>query len=136
MWTISYHGNNHYNSIRLPGNPSIPTAHITNVRRFQSYLQQTLDEYQVDLTIISSMPQDQSSNPTTIELLRDSAVQMMSYIALQISNAGGAVIPESHLRSLLSQVEESVKQTSHEVNVLPQFAQIDIPPIENPALAL
>ncbi len=27
-------------------------------------------------------------------------------------------------------------QSSHEVNVLPQFAQIDIPPIENPASAL
>ncbi len=32
MWTISYHGNNHYNSIRLPGNPSIPMAYIKNVQ--------------------------------------------------------------------------------------------------------
>ncbi len=28
MWTISYHENNHYNSIRLPGNPPIPMRHI------------------------------------------------------------------------------------------------------------
>jgi hypothetical protein len=28
MWTILYHGKNHYNSIRSPGNPSIPMAHI------------------------------------------------------------------------------------------------------------
>jgi hypothetical protein len=31
MWTISYHGNNPYNSICSPGNPSIPMAHIKNV---------------------------------------------------------------------------------------------------------
>jgi hypothetical protein len=61
---------------------------------------------------------------------------MMSYIALQILNAGGAVIPESHLKSLLFQVEESVMQSSHEVNAPPQFAHHDTPPIENPALAL
>jgi hypothetical protein len=41
MWTISYHGNNHYNSIRLPGNTSIPMAHIKNVQQIQSYVQQT-----------------------------------------------------------------------------------------------
>ncbi len=44
MWTISFHGINHYNSIRLPGNPPLPIRHITNVQRFQSYLQQALDD--------------------------------------------------------------------------------------------
>ncbi len=61
---------------------------------------------------------------------------MMSYIALQILNAGGAVIPESHLKSLLFQVKESVMQSSHEVNAPFQFAHHDTPPIENPASAL
>jgi hypothetical protein len=121
MWTISYHGNNHYNSIRLPGNPSIPMAHIKNVQRFQSYLQQTLDEYQDDLTIISTMSQGQLIPTITIEPLRKTAGQMMSYIALQILNAGGAAIPESHLKSLLFQVEETVVQSLQEVNAPPRL---------------
>jgi hypothetical protein len=110
MWTISYHGNNHYNSIRLPGNPSIPMMHIKNIQRFQSYLQQALDEYQDDLTIISTMScsEGQPIPTITIKPLHEAAGQMMSYIALQILNAGGAAIPESHLKSLLSQVEERV----------------------------
>jgi hypothetical protein len=63
-----------------------------------------LDEYQDDLTIISTMSRSEGQLiPTiTIEPLREAAGQMMSYIALQILNAGGAAIPESHLKSLLS----------------------------------
>jgi hypothetical protein len=53
----------------------------------------------------------------------------MSYIALQISNVGGAVIPKSHLKSLLFQVEETVMQSLHEVNAPPQVAHHDTPPI-------
>jgi hypothetical protein len=104
MWTISYHGNNHYNSIRSPVNLSIPMTHIKNVQQFQSYLQQALDEYQDDLTIISTMSRSERQliPSITIEPLREAAGQMMSYIALQILNAGGAVIPESHLKSLIS----------------------------------
>ncbi len=138
MWTILYHGNNHYNSIRLPGNPSIPMKHIQNVQQFQSYLQQALDEYQDDLPIISTMSRSEGQPiPTiTIEPLCEATGQMMSYIALQILNAGGAAIPESHLKSLLSQVEERVTQSLQEVNVPPQGAHQDTPPNKNPASAL
>ncbi len=91
MWTISYHGNNHYNSIRLPGNPPIPMRHIKKVQRFQSYLQQALDEYQDDLTIISTMSHSEGHPipAITIEPLCKATRQMMTYIALQILNAGG-----------------------------------------------
>ncbi len=60
----------------------------------------------------------------------------MSYIALQILNAGGAAIPESHLKSLLFQVKETVVQSLQEVNAPPQVAHHDTPPIKNPASAL
>jgi hypothetical protein len=138
MWTISYHGNNHYNSIRLPGNPSIPMVHIKNVQQFESYLQQALDEYQDDLIIISTMSRSEGQLiPTiTIEPLHEAAGQMISYIALQILNAGGAAIPESHLKSLLSQVEETVVQSLQEANAPPQVAHQDTPLNKNPALAL
>ena len=72
----------------------------------------------------------------TIEPLREATGQMMSYIALQILNAGGTAIPESHLKSLLSQVKERVTQSLQEVNVPPQGAHQDTPPNKNPALAL
>ena len=55
MWTISFHGSYHYNSIQSPRNPPLPIKHIMNVQRYQSYLQQALDKYQDNLTIIVSM---------------------------------------------------------------------------------
>jgi hypothetical protein len=84
MWTILFHGNNHYNSIRLPGNPPLPIRHIKNDQRFQSYLQQALDEYQDDLTIISTMSHSEGHPIPTIvvELLRKTTRRMMSYILL------------------------------------------------------
>ncbi len=138
MWTISYHRNNHYNSIHLPGNPPIPMRHTKNVQRFQSYLQQAVDKYQDDLTIISTMSCSKGHPiPTiTIKPLYEATGQMMSYIALQILNAGGDAIHESHLKSLLSQGEEGVMRSVKEVNVPPQGAHQDTPPNENPALAL
>ena len=86
--------------------------HIKNVQRFQSYLQQALDEYWDDLTIISTMSCSKGHPiPTiTIEPLSKATGQMMSYIALQILNAGGDAIPELHLKFFLSQVEEGVMQ--------------------------
>jgi hypothetical protein len=45
MWILSYHGSNHYNSIRLLGNPHRPTRHIANVKRYQADLQYTLEDY-------------------------------------------------------------------------------------------
>jgi hypothetical protein len=45
MWFLSYHGNNHYNSIQSPGNPPWPTQHITNMKRYQANLQSALDDY-------------------------------------------------------------------------------------------
>jgi hypothetical protein len=58
--------------------------HIKNVQQFQSYLQQALDEYQDDLTIISTKSRSKGHPiPTiTVELLREATGQMMSYFAL------------------------------------------------------
>jgi hypothetical protein len=55
MWNISYHGNNHFNSICSPGNPSCPTQHIMNIECYQAYLQQTLDDYQDNFAIMASL---------------------------------------------------------------------------------
>jgi hypothetical protein len=54
MWFLSYHGNNHYNSIWSPGNPPQHTQHITNVKRQQANLQSALDDYHNDYTQLVS----------------------------------------------------------------------------------
>ena len=113
--------------------------HIKNVQRFQSYLQQALDEYQDDLIIISTTSRSKGHPiPTiTIEPLRKATGQMMSYITLQILNADGDAIPELHLKSFLSRVEEGIMQSVKEDNdVPPQGAHQDTLPNKNPASAL
>jgi hypothetical protein len=111
-----------------------------NVLLFQSYLQQALDEYQDDLTNISTMSHSEGHPipTTTVELLREATGQMMSYIlALQILNAGGDAILELHLKSFLSQVEEGAMQSVKKDNDVPsQSAPQETPPTKNPASAL
>ncbi len=101
MWTISFHGNNHYISIWSPGNPPLPIRHIKNVQHFQSYLQLALNEYQDDLTIIPSMLRTEGHPIPTIpvESLRETTGRMMSYNVVQILSAGGNAILELHLKS-------------------------------------
>jgi hypothetical protein len=56
---------------------------------------------------------------------------------LQILNAGRDAILESHLKSLLSQVEEEVMQSVQEDNDVPsQGTHHETPPTKNPASAL
>jgi hypothetical protein len=45
MWNISYHGNNHFNSIQSPKNPPRPSQHKTDVDFHQAYMQIALDNY-------------------------------------------------------------------------------------------
>jgi hypothetical protein len=73
MWNISYHGNNHFNSIHSPGNPSLPTQHIRNVECYQAYLQQTLDDYQDDFAIMASLTHTGSTpiSPHKINSIRE-----------------------------------------------------------------
>ncbi len=47
MWNILYHGNNHFNSIRSPKNPPCPSQHKTDMDRYQAYMQNALDDYQL-----------------------------------------------------------------------------------------
>ena len=129
MWTISFHG-----SIRSPGNPPLPIRRIMNIQRYQSYLQQALDEYQVNLTIIASMLHTKGHPvPTiTVESLRKTTGRMMSYIVLQILSAGGDAILESHLMSLLSQAEEGVMNPVQGDTAVPyRGASTETPPPKN-----
>jgi hypothetical protein len=118
---MSYHGNNHYNNIRSPENPPLPIQHITNVQLYQAYLQQALDNYQDDFTIIASMSHTNGHPipPYKIDSLCETTGSIMSYIALQLLGAGGDAISKSHLKSLRPQAEERVMEFVWEEPVTP-----------------
>ena len=46
MWNISYHGNNHFNSIQSPKNPPCPSQDKSDMDRYQAYMQNALGDYQ------------------------------------------------------------------------------------------
>jgi hypothetical protein len=121
MWNMSYQGNNHYNSIQSPGNLPLPIQHITNVQHYQAYLQQALDNYQDDFTIIALMlrTNDNPIPPHKINSLRKTTGSIMSYIALQLLGAGGGAISESHLKFLHAQAEEGVMEFVRKEPVTP-----------------
>jgi hypothetical protein len=50
MWNISYHGNNHFNSIQSPENSPHPSQHKTDLDCYQAYMQNASDNYQDNFT--------------------------------------------------------------------------------------
>ncbi len=112
MWNILYHGNNHFNSICSPRNPSLPTQHIMNVECYQAYLQQTLDNYQDDFAIMASLTHTGSTPISTHEInsIWETTALIMSYIALQLLGAGGDTVSEPRLKILRNQAKEGVTE--------------------------
>ena len=108
-----------------------------NTQRYQTYLQQALDKYKDDLTIIASMLHTEGPliPPNAIKSLRETTGTIMSYIYLQILSAGGDAILESHLKSLLSQVKEGVMKSVQGETVIPSQDMITgTPSTTNPAI--
>jgi hypothetical protein len=112
MCNISYHGNNHFNSIRSLGNPSRPTQHIMNIECYQAYLQQTLDDYQDDFAIMASLTCTGSTPipPHVINLIRETTASITSYIALQLLGTGGEALLEPRLKILRNQAKEGAME--------------------------
>ncbi len=112
MWNFSYHGNNHFNSIRSPRNPSCPTQHIMNIEHYQAYLQQILDDYQDDFAIMASLTHTGSTPipPHEINLIRETTALIMPYIALQLLGAGGEAVLEPRLKILRDQAKEGAME--------------------------
>jgi hypothetical protein len=83
MWTPSYHGNNHYSSICLPGNPPCPIKHIMNVKQYQVNLQSALDDYHGNFAQLfsSSTVNDVSISSHEIGSIQKIARLIVSYIA-------------------------------------------------------
>ncbi len=112
MWNISYHGNNHFNSICSPRNPLLPTQHMKNLECYQAYLQQTLDDYQDNFAIMASLTCTGSTPipPHEINSIGETTASIMSYIALQLLGAGGDVALEPRLKILRDQAKEGVTE--------------------------
>jgi hypothetical protein len=108
MWTLSYQCNNHYNSICSPGNPSHPINHIMNVKQFQANLQSALDNYYNDVAqlVSSSTANNLPIPPHEIDSIQMSTQSIMSYIAVQLSDAGGEVVSVDCMGNLSTQAKE------------------------------
>jgi hypothetical protein len=96
MWTPSYHGNNQYNSIHSPGNPSCPINYIMNIKQFWANLQSALDEYYNNVAQLVS----------SIDSIWKSTQSIISYIAGQLLDADGEVVLEDRMGNLCTQAKE------------------------------
>jgi hypothetical protein len=96
MWFLLYHGNNHYNSIRTPGNPLRPIQYIANVKHYQANLQSALDNYHDNYAqlVYSSIIDNAPILPHKSGSIWEITCMIMSYVAAQLLEAGGEVMLE------------------------------------------
>ncbi len=107
MWSLSYHGNNHYNNIWTPRNSPCPPQHIANVKRYQSNLQSALDDYHNDYArlVSSSIVVNAPIPPHKLGSIREITCLIMTYVAAQLLEAGREVISEDQMADLCTQAE-------------------------------
>jgi hypothetical protein len=107
MWFLSYHGNNHYNSIRTPGNPLQPIQHIAIVKHYQANLQSALEDYHdnYEQLMYSSIIDNAPILPRELGSIWEITRTIMSYVAAQLLEAGGKVIPEEQMADLCTHAE-------------------------------
>jgi hypothetical protein len=108
MWFLSYHGNNHFNSIRSPRNPSHPIQHIANVEQYLSNLERAMEDHHDDVLKIalSASEYDTLNPPHKITRIWDTSRRIMSYISDQLLYAGRESISEDQLETLRTQAED------------------------------
>jgi hypothetical protein len=108
MWFLLYHGNNHFNSIWSPRNPSRPIQHIANVEQYLSDLERAMEDHHDDVLKIalSASEYDTLNPPHEITRIRDTSRMIMSYISGQLLDAGREYIFEDQLETLQTQAED------------------------------
>jgi hypothetical protein len=107
MWFLTYHGNNHYNSIWFPGNPSRPIQHIPNVEQYLSYLEPALEDHHDDVLKIalSVTKYDTLNHSHTITRIQDASQTIMTYLSGQLLEAGRESMSKDQLKTLRTQAE-------------------------------
>ncbi len=131
MWFLLYHGNNHFNSIWSPRNPSRPIQHIANVEQYLSDLEHAMEDHHDDILKIalSASKYDTLNPPHKITRIWDTSCTIMSYISGQLLDAGGESISEDQLETLQTQAEDhAIKHIRiSSAHPLPDTAPIPVP---------
>jgi hypothetical protein len=124
MIYISYHDNNHFNSVRPPIS-SQPNGQVflTGTERLEADMDRALKDHQeevsqaiaLDTTVNGFSPPEEKVKP-----IRDNSLKIMSYIAHQLLAADGRCITEAQLKESLDQAEvRALRTAQHEAVVAP-----------------
>jgi hypothetical protein len=111
VWNILYHGNNHFNGIQSPKNPSCLSQDKSDVDCYH-YMQNALDDCQENFAKLAFLSYNNGTPipPHNIKPIRATTGLIVLYIAVHLLAVGGAPISESRMKILLDQAEECVTE--------------------------
>ncbi len=106
-WHISYHDNNHYNSVRSLDTVPCNSQYKSDSNRLEADLQGALDNHYHDCTHLAREADNAGSlvHPDDINTIRAVTVTVMKYIADRLAEVGGRKITEPQLQTLCIQVK-------------------------------
>jgi hypothetical protein len=146
MLHISYHDNNHFNSVRPPisNNPNCP-VYLNGMERLKSDMQHAIDDHQDEFEkiILNAIAESGPMFPKDkINPIRANSRRIMTYIAGELSSAtnGRQSFSESQLELICNQAKERALHNSQQgvapsppqVTQIPQTA-LTIPDATPPA---
>ncbi len=98
-WHISYHDNNHYNSVHSLDPVPCNSQYKSDSNRLKADLQRALDNHYHDCTHLACEADNAGSlvHPNDINIIRAVTVTVMKYIADCLAEVGGRKITEPQL---------------------------------------
>jgi hypothetical protein len=108
MWHISYHDNNHYNSVRPMESMSANVQEDnSNIDWYEANMQRTLDEHGQDCIKLQNKAAGSGNHadPDEIKTICAITLSTMMYIANRLSETGGRKITEPQLQTMCIQAE-------------------------------
>jgi hypothetical protein len=109
MIYISYHDNNHFNSVRPPiSRQSNGPGFLTGTERLEADMERTINDLQDEVGQAIAMDTTESSPmlpEEKIKPIRKNSQKIMSYIEHQLSAADGRCISEAQLKESRDQAE-------------------------------
>jgi len=123
MIYISYHDNNHYNSVRPPtSSQSNGPGFVTGTERLEADMERVLKEHQdeVGQAIATNTAENGPTLPEDkIKHIRENSCKIMSYIAHQFSVADGQLVSEAQLKESRVQAEARALRTAQHAEEAP-----------------
>jgi hypothetical protein len=117
MIYISYHDNNHFNSVRPPiSTQPKGSSFLTGTERLEADMERAIVDHQdeVGQAIATDTPNNPSILEEKIKPIRENSRKIMSYIAHQLSSADGRHVSEAQLKENRDQAEERALGTVQE----------------------